>query len=114
MLLQIHVPVIFASTASIPPATAANYIAWGGIGLFFNWYIRRRYLAWWTKYNYLLSAALDAALAVATFLIFFCLSYSGVELNWWGNTVAYANADAMGTPLDVVPEGGHFGPDTWK
>lgn len=65
------------------------------------------------KYNYLLSAALDAALAVATFLIFFCLSYPGATLNWWGNSIADTTADGMGTALDTVAVGSHFGPDTW-
>lgn len=89
-------------------------MAWGAIGLFFNVYIKRNYRSWWLKYNYLLSAALDAALALATFFIFFCLSYPGVTLGWWGNNAPFATADALGTPLDVVTEGSHFGPDTWK
>ncbi|OJJ51693.1 hypothetical protein ASPZODRAFT_138766 [Penicilliopsis zonata CBS 506.65] len=113
-LRKVHLPVIFASTASIPPATAANYIAWGVVGLFFNGYLKQRYRAWWMKYNYLLSAGLEAALAVGTFLIFFCLSYPAVELNWFGNTIASTTADGKGTPLRVVPEGKTFGPTTWN
>ncbi|KAI9731327.1 MAG: hypothetical protein M1834_005230 [Cirrosporium novae-zelandiae] len=112
-LRHVHVPAIFASTASIPPATASNYIAWGIIGLIFNSYIKRKFRDWWVKYNYILSAALDAGLAVTTFLVFFCLTYPGVTLNWYGNTIASVTADGLGTPLKTVAEGEHFGLDTW-
>ncbi|KAH6957728.1 OPT oligopeptide transporter protein-domain-containing protein [Ilyonectria sp. MPI-CAGE-AT-0026] len=113
ILGKIHTPVIFASTSSIPPATAANYISWGLVGLAFNMFIKRRYRAWWSKYNYLLSAALDTGLAITTFLVFFCLTYPGVSLSWWGNRIADETADGMGLPLDTVAPGDTFGPDTW-
>ncbi|XHF97797.1 hypothetical protein AWENTII_001375 [Aspergillus wentii] len=113
MLRKVHLPAIFASTASIPPATAANYMAWGLVGLFFNGYLQRKYRAWWMKYNYILSAALDAGLAVGTFFIFFCLSYPGVNLSWYGNNIATQTADGMGTPLRTVQQGETFGPSTW-
>lgn len=104
---------IFASTSSIPPATAANYISWGVVGLAFNLVIKRRYRAWWSKYNYLLSAALDSALAITTFLVFFCLTYPGVTLDWWGNNIASMTADGQEVALDTVAEGETFGPVTW-
>jgi hypothetical protein len=102
-----------ASTAAIPPATAGNYIPWAIIGLVFNYWIRKIYRPWWSKYNYLLSAALDAGLAITTFFIFFCLYYPGVNFNWYGNTIGGVTADALGTPLKTVAEGTHFGPDSW-
>lgn len=107
-------PAIFASTASIPPATAANYMTWGIIGIFFNFYLKRKYHPWWSKYNYILSAGLDAALAVGTFFIFFCLSYPGVTLSWYGNTIADKTADGQGTPLRTVAPGETFGPSNWR
>ncbi|KAI0011908.1 OPT superfamily oligopeptide transporter [Xylariaceae sp. FL0662B] len=113
MLKKIHTPVIFASTSSIPPATAANYISWGIVGLVFNMAIKRRYHDWWAKYNYLLSAALDSALAITTFLVFFCLTYPGVTLDWWGNSIASMTADGLEAPLDTVAEGETFGPSSW-
>ncbi|RSL53641.1 hypothetical protein CEP53_007683 [Fusarium sp. AF-6] len=113
LLQHTHTPVIFASTSSIPPATAANCISWGLVGLAFNMFIKRRYHAWWTKYNYLLSSSLDSALAITTFLVFFCLTYPGVSLRWWGNSVQDATADGMGVPLDTVPMGETFGPSEW-
>lgn len=55
-------------------------MAWGIVGLYFNGHLKHRYRPWWMKYNYILSAGLDAALAVGNFLIFFCLAYPGIEL----------------------------------
>jgi hypothetical protein len=84
--------------------------------------IRRRHFAWWTKYNYVLSAALDSGVAVSAVLIFFILQYpkdGSIGANtvqvWWGNTVYYTNADGDGTPLLPLPDVGYFGPanGTW-
>jgi hypothetical protein len=110
----IHVPLIMSSTSSIPPATAANYFSWAIVGLIFQHYIRNNFRPCWSKYNYLLSAALDAGLAITTFFIFFCLYYPGVSFVWWGNTVGDTTADALGTPLRTVPAGSHFGRDKWN
>jgi hypothetical protein len=40
------------------------------------------------RYNYILSAALDAGVALSMVLIFFVLQYpkGGFTINWWGNT----------------------------
>ncbi|KAJ8207616.1 hypothetical protein LV164_004225 [Aspergillus fumigatus] len=114
MLRKIHLPAIFASTASIPPATAANYMAWGIVGLYFNGHLKHRYRPWWMKYNYILSAGLDAALAVGNFLIFFCLAYPGIELKWFGNDIAARTADGLGVPLRTVERGQTFGPRSWN
>ena len=43
-------------------------ITWGIVGLVFNGYLKKRYTAWWMRYNYILSAGLDAALAIGSFL----------------------------------------------
>ncbi|KAG6373226.1 OPT oligopeptide transporter [Boletus reticuloceps] len=64
-------PVIFNGTNLIPPATALNFIPWALVGFAFQFFIRRRYFAWWAKYNYVLSAALDAGLALSVITIFF-------------------------------------------
>ncbi|KAK9233999.1 hypothetical protein V1525DRAFT_414509, partial [Lipomyces kononenkoae] len=52
-----------------------------------------RYLAWWEKYNYVLSSALDAGVAFSAIIIFFAVNYHPKKLNWWGNTVSYAGVD---------------------
>ncbi|KAF9038022.1 OPT oligopeptide transporter [Panaeolus papilionaceus] len=116
----INFPVIFSGTGAIPPASAVNYVPWGIVGFIFQYVIRRRHFSWWTKYNYVLSAALDAGLAVSVVLIFFCLQYpknGSIGLNtiqtWWGNTVYTNTADYKGTPMWKLAKGETFGPATW-
>ncbi|KAL4076570.1 OPT oligopeptide transporter protein-domain-containing protein [Scleroderma yunnanense] len=110
----INFPVIFSGIALIPPASAVNYVTWGVVGFIFQYVIRRRHFSWWTKYNYVLSAALDSGLACSIVLVFFCLQYpkngaigeNNVQ-TWWGNMVFLNTADGRGTPLLAV--NGTFG-----
>jgi hypothetical protein len=44
-------PVIFSGTGAIPPASAINYVPWAIVGFVFQYVVRRRHFAWWTKYN---------------------------------------------------------------
>ncbi|KAH9487322.1 Sexual differentiation process protein isp4 [Psilocybe cubensis] len=105
-------PVIFNGTGLIPPATAINYVPWAGVGFIFQYVIRRRHFSWWTKYNYVLSAALDSGVAVSILVIFFCLQFpqngsigSTNIATWWGNTVPFVGADNDGTPVRSLAPG---------
>ncbi|GMH09568.1 hypothetical protein Nepgr_011409 [Nepenthes gracilis] len=81
----IHMPVIIGATAMMPPARSINYLTWGAVGLFFNYYIFRKYKGWWAKYNYVLSAALDSGIAFMGILIFFALQSKDIfGVDWWG------------------------------
>ncbi|OCB86329.1 OPT oligopeptide transporter [Sanghuangporus baumii] len=113
-------PVIFSGTGAIPPATAVNYVPWTIVGFIFQYVIRRRHFSWWTKYNYVLSAALDSGVAISVILIFFCLEYplnGQIGINtiqtWWGNTVFTKTGDWNSVSLQTVPDGQTFGPTTW-
>ncbi|KII91025.1 hypothetical protein PLICRDRAFT_28874 [Plicaturopsis crispa FD-325 SS-3] len=120
VIRYINFPVIFSGTGYIPPASAVNYVPWAAVGFVFQYVIRRRHFSWWTKYNYILSAALDSGLAISIILIFFCLQYpkngtiglTNVQV-WWGNTVWANTADALGTPMYTVADGSFFGPSKW-
>ncbi|RXW18921.1 hypothetical protein EST38_g6931 [Candolleomyces aberdarensis] len=103
----INIPVFFAGLGAMPPASGINYISWALTGFIFNYLIRRFHFRWWMRYNYILSAALDAGSALAAIVVFLVLYLpkGGVELNWWGNTVWQNTADALGTPLRPIPEG---------
>jgi len=103
----INIPVFFAGLGGMPPASGINYISWALMGFIFNYVIRRFHFRWWMRYNYILSAALDAGVALAAIMIFLCLALpkGGVTLEWWGNTVWMNTADAMGMPLRMIPEG---------
>ncbi|KIK94588.1 hypothetical protein PAXRUDRAFT_827828 [Paxillus rubicundulus Ve08.2h10] len=115
----VYMPLIVAGSA-IPPATAANYVPWAIIGFIFQRVIRRRHFSWWAKYNYVLAAALDSGVAIATILIFFCLRFprnGTIGMNsiqsWWGNTVFTRTLDYEGAPMLTAPSGSTFGPPTW-
>jgi OPT family small oligopeptide transporter len=109
-LRLINFPLIFMGTSNVPPATGINYSSWAATNLVFNYFLRRRYFAWWAKYNYVLAAALDTGLALSAIVIFFGVVYPGAAFpEWWGNTVFDGTADGRGVPWLGVPEGGSFG-----
>jgi OPT family oligopeptide transporter len=113
----INVPVFFAGLGAMPPASGINYISWVLCGFIFNYLIRRFHFRWWMRYNYILSAALDAGVAIGMIVVFFTLGLpktGGVELIWWGNTVWTNTADANGIPFKPLPESGIIGPTTWS
>ncbi|CAL1696779.1 unnamed protein product [Somion occarium] len=116
----VNIPVMLNGTAWIPPATAVNYVPWTIVGFIFQYVVRRRHFGWWSKYNYVLSAALDAGTAIGTILVFFCLQFpqnGNIGRNsiqsWWGNTVWQRTADYASTPLKKVDPGSVFGPSEW-
>ncbi|PIL27253.1 transporter [Ganoderma sinense ZZ0214-1] len=115
-----YFPLMFTGIGLIPPASAVNYVPWAIIGFLSQYVVRRRYFPFWAKYNYVLSAALDAGTAISTLLVYFILQYPmngeigrSTTQQWWGNTVFKNTADWRATPLRIVPDGEHFGPDTW-
>ena len=55
----ISTPIILNGVAYIPPATGINYSSWFAVGFVFQFLIRKRNFAWWCKFNYITSAALD-------------------------------------------------------
>ncbi|EYE98609.1 OPT oligopeptide transporter [Aspergillus ruber CBS 135680] len=58
-------------------------------------YLRSRYLAFWAKYNYVLSAALSTTIAIA--------------VDWWGND-SESGCEASACTRLTVPKDEYFGP----
>lgn len=56
-------------------------------GMIFNHIVYRYHKCWWQKYNYVLSAALDAGTAFMGVLLFLAFQNEGVNLKWWGTHV---------------------------
>ncbi|KAJ7189563.1 OPT oligopeptide transporter protein-domain-containing protein [Mycena pura] len=109
----ISTPVILNGVSGIPPATGINYSAWFAVGALFQYFIRKRNFAWWSKFNYVTSAALDSGTVISVMTIFFTLQFpknGQIAVNWWGNTVYKQNsnsaADYNRTPWKNVPAGG--------
>jgi OPT family small oligopeptide transporter len=113
----INIPVFCGGVSAIPAASAYNYAAWALTGFIFNFVVRRRHFRGWMRYNYILSAALDAGVALCLIVMFFAVQYRGggssPSVNWWGNTVWQNTNDAMGVPF-LVAESGTFGPTSWS
>ncbi|KAK9465586.1 OPT oligopeptide transporter protein-domain-containing protein [Lipomyces arxii] len=84
------------------------------ISFMFMYIIRRRYLAWWTKYNYVLTAALSAGVAFSAIFIFVAFYVSNTSLEWWGNRIASSGVDgARAATLYTLEPGEFFGPLEW-
>ena len=81
----ILMPMLLGGPLALPSAKAVNYLSWGAVGIFFNYYVFRRYKSWWARHNYILSAALDAGVAFMGVLLYFTLqSYDISGPEWWG------------------------------
>ncbi|KAE9970878.1 hypothetical protein BLS_004716 [Venturia inaequalis] len=84
---SINWPLIFVGTYNVPPATGINYSSWALVNFIFNKVLFQRFFAWWTKYNYILAAALDTGTALSGIVIFFCILYPGGKFpDWWGKS----------------------------
>ncbi|XP_050241769.1 oligopeptide transporter 7-like isoform X3 [Quercus robur] len=92
----ITIPVLLGAIIEMPPATAVNYTSWILIGFASGFIAYRYYLNLWSRYNYVLSGALDAGLAFMGVLLYLFLGMENVSLNWWGS-------DSDGCPLASCP-----------
>ncbi|PRT54318.1 Oligopeptide transporter 2 [Wickerhamiella sorbophila] len=103
--------IIFGMLQYFAPYNLAMIVPSWYMSLIFMRIIRTRYLAWFEKYNYILSAALTAGSALSLIIIFFSVQYHPKELSWWGNDVPYAGVDGDGSSGWLpIPERGYFGP----
>lgn len=57
--VYISTPVILNAVTYVPPATGINYSSWIAVSFVFQYLIKKRNFAWWSKFNYVTSAALD-------------------------------------------------------
>ncbi|CAA6657829.1 unnamed protein product [Spirodela intermedia] len=96
----INLPVLLGATAYMPPATALNYTAWVAVGTVFNFFVFRYRKRWWQRYNYVLSAALDAGVAFMGVLLYFSVGLENKGLDWWARAASTASS-----PLAPPPRG---------
>ena len=115
LVRKVNLPVLFGSLSWIPPATGLNFSVWALVCYAFNYVAKRRAPAWWAKYAMTLSAALDSGLAFGIVVVFFGFVYPGWmrAFSWWGTEVYKAGCDWQACAYSAVPDGEHFGPDTW-
>ncbi|GJJ72977.1 hypothetical protein EMPS_05335 [Entomortierella parvispora] len=97
-LKYVHWPVLLAATSNMPPYLPYMYSNGLFLGFIFAFLLRRHRYNWWSRYNYLTSAALDAGVATSGVVIFFAIQVWGGNFpTWWGNPsgINPTNADAM-------------------
>ncbi|OIW18428.1 hypothetical protein TanjilG_13180 [Lupinus angustifolius] len=101
----INIPVISYGFAGMPPATPTNIASWLITGMIFNYFVFRYRKQWWQKYNYVLSAALDAGTAFMGVLIFFALQNAGHNLKWWGSELDHCPLATCPTQPGIIVDG---------
>lgn len=101
----------WAGNNNLTYATLGIYLAW-----LFQFYLKRRYTAWWGKYAYLIFAGLSVGVAISGLIVTLVFSFGagkGVEFKWWGNTVIQQGVDWQlynnNASLFSLPKEGYFG-----
>lgn len=112
-LTALSAPVIFVGMSLSPPASGINFTSAIVVGYFFQYWMRKHRVHWWSRYNFVLAGALDFGTVLSSFVIYFLLQMpknGALELQWWGNQVYMETADAQQMPLLVAPENGFAPP----
>lgn len=107
---RFHPVLITAGVGTFAPYSIYYYIGQYYTGFIFNWWVFRKWPAWWSKYNYVLYAALTTGYGFAAIIVFFATGYNHIaSVSWWGNNVPFAGMDGIGPPL-VTLVNQTFGP----
>ncbi|KAK3414078.1 hypothetical protein EUGRSUZ_I02586 [Eucalyptus grandis] len=101
----INLPVLLGATAMMPPATPLNYNAWVLVGTIFNFFVFRYRKQWWQRYNYVLSAALDAGTAFMAVLLYFAVGMENKSITWWGTNGEHCELAACPTAKGIEVDG---------
>lgn len=103
----------WAGNTNLTYATFGIYLAW-----FFQFYLKRRYTAWWGKYAYIIFAGLSVGIAISGLIVTLVFSFGAgknTSFNWWGNEVGKTGVDWQlynnNASLYPLPASGHFGLD---
>lgn len=101
----INLPVLLGATGMMPAATPLNYNAWILVGTIFNFFIFRYRKQWWQRYNYVLSAALDAGAAFMAVLLYFAVNIENKSITWWGTNGEHCELAACPTAKGIEGDG---------
>ncbi|CAH2355442.1 oligopeptide transporter 2 [[Candida] railenensis] len=97
------------------PYNLSYYTGGAYLSFTFMYYIKKKYLTWWERYNFLSYAGIEAGIAFSSIIIFFAVQYHDKSISWWGNNVMYAGIDGGNAPqsrlfaTEDAPDG-YFGP----
>ncbi|PVH13465.1 OPT family small oligopeptide transporter [Candidozyma duobushaemuli] len=107
-------PIVFTSgLIGYAPYNLSYYTPGMYVSAVFMLYLKKTKLAWWKKYNFILSGGLDGGIAFSSIIIFFAVQYHSKNISWWGNNVndnvLDADAPARLNATVDAPDG-YFGP----
>jgi OPT family small oligopeptide transporter len=101
----------WSGNLNLTHATLKIYLAW-----YFQYYLKRRYTAWWGKYAYLIFAGLNVGVAISGLIVTLVFSFGAgkdASFSWWGNDVPRQGIDFQlynnNASLKSIPEVGYFG-----
>ncbi|XP_019175060.1 PREDICTED: oligopeptide transporter 2-like [Ipomoea nil] len=101
----INLPVLLGATGAMPPATTLNFNSWLLVGTIFNFFVFRYRKNWWGRYNYVLSAALEAGLAFMAVILYFCVGMTDVSFDWWGSRGEHCDLASCPTAPGIQVDG---------
>lgn len=111
-LRQVHPVALFFGGVNWAPYSFSY--AWPAVPIaWLSWvWLRKRYLALWSKYNFVLSASFSAGIAISGLVMLFSVQWAGIEINWWGNTQPLKGCEnpAAACSLQKLGEGERFFP----
>lgn len=111
-LKHIHTPIFFTGPGGIPPSTPYNYSLFFAMS-FILFTIKRYWPRWFSRYNFVMGAGVEAGVAISMVIIFLCVQYPGGKLNWWGNNVYKNTYDHKYKKFYTLKKGEKFGYDNW-
>lgn len=83
-----HPTIMMGGFLSYAPYNLLYYTGGLYLSYIFMYRIKRDFILWWEKYNYILSSALSAGVAFSALFLFFTVQYNGQDLLWWGNNIS--------------------------
>ncbi|KPM43646.1 Sexual differentiation process protein isp4 [Neonectria ditissima] len=93
---NVNIPVFMAGPLGWAPYNWSYMQGTVVLAIFFNYFIKRRYKAWWERYAYVLTSSFMAAIGISGLVMFFALQRNNVYLEWWGNRIARQGVDQGG------------------
>ncbi|KAL1916174.1 uncharacterized protein VTP21DRAFT_6178 [Calcarisporiella thermophila] len=82
----VNIPAMLAALGYFAQTPPVSYPSWFLVGFIFQYLIKRYRHTWWSNYNYLLSAGLDAGIGLCLPFIFFAFQFKdSITADWWGN-----------------------------
>ncbi|KAJ2395263.1 hypothetical protein GGI05_001668 [Coemansia sp. RSA 2603] len=79
---HVNIPVALTYIGYMPNAPTHDFVMFTLFCFVFNYVLMKYKSAWWQKYNFTLTAALDSGLAVSGIIGYFALQH--VHVSWWG------------------------------